>query len=214
MSKKKDSLPFEKKSQFNEERDHYVDRNGSYVYTKWVQLPNGKWKRRVTDIIPLTAENMEIIIMLDQDDHDTDLQDRYAEENTDYEIENQQTRNECDGDGEDNDGFDTDPIENIADPKGNVFSQLYPEEESANPQFEEMERFVRSGLSEEQQNMVFAHCGERKYLEDIRREEEAATGKKVTRQAVHGRWDRILTKTCKHFGVEKPKQEHKKKTDQ
>ena len=179
-----------------------------------MQLPNGKWKRRVTDIIPLTAENMEIIIMLDQDDHDTDLQDRYAEENTDYEIENQQTRNECDGDGEDNDGFDTDPIENIADPKGNVFSQLYPEEESANPQFEEMERFVRSGLSEEQQNMVFAHCGERKYLEDIRREEEAATGKKVTRQAVHGRWDRILTKTCKHFGVEKPKQEHKKKTDQ
>lgn len=49
-----------------------------------------------------------------------------------------------------------------------------------------------------------------KYLEDIRREEEAATGKKVTKQAVHNRWARIITKGCKHFGVKKPRQEHRK----
>jgi hypothetical protein len=74
-----------------------------------------------------------------------------------------------------------------------------------------METFIRTELTEEQQNLFFAHYGEGKYLEDVRREEEAATGKKVTKQAVHGRWDRIVVKTCRHFGLEKPKQVHKKK---
>lgn len=58
---------------------------------------------------------------------------------------------------------------------------------------------------------MYAHFGERKFLEDIRREEEAATGKKITKQAMHNRWNKIIAKACKYFGVEKPKQAHKKK---
>ena len=57
--------------------------------------------------------------------------------------------------------------------------------------------------------MLYAHLGERKFLEDIRREEEAATGKKITKQAMHNRWNKIIAKACKYFGVEKPKQTHK-----
>ena len=64
-------------------------------------------------------------------------------------------------------------------------------------------------LTPAQQDLLYAHLGERKFLEDIRREEEAATGKKITKQAMHNRWNKIITKACKYFGVEKPKQTHK-----
>ena len=212
MQRKKDSLPFEKKSHFNDSRDSYVDENGNYVYTRWVKRGKGKWEREVIATIPFTDENRDIIILLDQDDHDCDLQERYDEENADYGIRNQQ--NNSHGDSEDEDDFDSDPIECIADPNGDVFTQLYTDEQQVDPVVQEMETFVRSELSDEQQDLFFGHMGEGKYLEDIRREEEATTGKKVTKQAVHGRWDRIVTKTCKHFGVEKPKQEHKKKDSQ
>jgi hypothetical protein len=208
MSKNNDSLPFEKKSHFNDSRDSYVDESGNYVYTRWVKRDNGKWEREVVATIPFTDENRDIIILLDQNDHDCDLQERYDEENADYSIRNQ--RSSTHGDSEDE--FDSDPIENIEDRSGDVFSQLHPDEQLVDPRTQEMETFVRSELSAGQQDLFFGHLGEGKFLEDIRREEEAVTGKKVTKQAVHGRWDRILTKTCRHFGVEKPKQVYKKKT--
>jgi hypothetical protein len=209
MQRKNDSLPFERKSRFNDSRDSYVDENGNYIYTRWVKRSNGKWEREVVATIPFTDENRDIIILLDQNDHDCDLQERYDEENADYSIRNQ--RSNAHGDSADADDFVTDPIDSIKDPNANVFSQLYPDEQPVDPRVQEMETFIRTELTEEQQNLFFAHYGEGKYLEDVRREEEAETGKKVTKQAVHGRWDRIVTKTCKHFGVDKPKQEHRKK---
>ena len=212
MQRENDSLSFDKKSHFNNGRDSYVDENSNYVYTRWVKQSNGKWEREVVAIIPFTYENKDIIISLDQDDHDCDLQERYDEENADYSIRNQQ--NNFYGDSESEDDFDSDPVESIEDPNGDVLSQLYQDKQSVDPQMQEMETFVRTELSDEQQDLFFSHLGEGKFLEDIRREEEAATGKTVTKQAVHGRWNRIVTKTCKHFGVEKPKQEHKKKDSQ
>jgi hypothetical protein len=207
MQRKKDSLPFEKKSHFNDSRDSYVDESGNYVYTRWVKRDNGKWEREVIATIPFTDENRDVIILLDQNDHDCDLQERYNEENADYGIRNQ--RSSPHGDSEDE--FDSDPIESIPDTNGDVLSRLCPDEQPVDPRVQEMEEFVRSELSDEQQDLFFGHMGEGKFLEDIRREQETETGKKVTKQAVHGRWDRIVTKTCKHFGVDKPKQEHRKK---
>lgn len=208
MLRNNDSQGFERKSHFNNDRGSYVDENGNYVYSQWVKRPNGKWEREIIDIVPLTAENRDVIILLDEYDHDNDLQERYDEENADYGIRNQHDNHH--GDSEDEDSFDADPLENIADPSGDVFDQLYPEEMPVDPKVAQAEAFIHEQLKPEQQDMVYGHLGEMKYLEDIRREEEAATGKKVTKQAVHGRWDRIITKACKEFGVEKPKQEHKK----
>jgi hypothetical protein len=209
MQRNNDSLPFEKKSHFNDSRDSYVDESGNYVYTRWVKRDNGKWEREVIATIPFTDENRDVIILLDQNDHDCDLQERYNEENADYRIRNQ--RNNAHGDSEDADDFDSDPIESISDTNADILSQLYPDEQPVDPKVQEMEEFVRTELTEEQQDLFFGHMGEGKFLEDIRREQETETGKKVTKQAVHGRWDRIVTKTCKHFGVDKPKQEHRKK---
>ena len=53
-----DSLNFDHKSHYNDDRDSYIDKNGNYVYTQWVKV--GKtYERRVVDIIPLTEENRE-----------------------------------------------------------------------------------------------------------------------------------------------------------
>lgn len=208
MQRKKETLPFERKSHFNDSRDSYVDAHGNYVYTQWVQQPDGKWKREVVATIPFSEETRDIIILLDQDDHDYDLATRYDEENADYGIRNKQKKQKTQTD--DDRDFDTDPIEAIPDPT----SISNDDEPEIDPLVQEVAEFIRTELTEEQRDLLYAHLGEGRFLEDIRREEEARTGKKVSRQAVHNRWNRILTKACKHFGVDKPRQEHKKNTDQ
>ena len=121
-----DSLNFDHKSHYNDDRDSYIDKNGNYVYTQWVKV--GKtYERRVVDIIPLTEENRDIIILLDGSDHDMDLQDRYAAENADYGMENRKQR-QADGsqtDGDDDQTFDSDPMESIADPRADVMKTLF-----------------------------------------------------------------------------------------
>ena len=206
--KKKGTPQFERKSHFNNNRDSYVDDQGNYVYTQWVKRDNGKWEREVVATIPFTDETRDIIIYLDADDHDFDLDERYEEENADYGF-----RNKCKKAKKQDDDmeFDVDPIEEIPDPTA-VTSDEEPVPED--PMITKIAEFIRTELTEEQQSLLFGHLGEGKFLEDIRREEEAATGKKVSKQAVHNRWNRIVTKACKHFGVDKPKQEHKKNKGQ
>ena len=203
---------FEKKSQFNDRRDSYVDANGNYVYTEWVKVGK-KWERRVVATIPLDAENRDFIIMLDGSDHDMDLQDRYAAENADYGMENRKQR-QADGsqtDGDDDQTFDSDPMESIADPRADVMKTLFPDDTPGNPLVTQAEEFIETQLKPAQQDMIYGHLGEGKYLEDLRREENERTGKEVKKAAYHDRWDRIIQKGCRYFGVEKPKQQKKRK---
>ena len=207
-----DSLNFDYKSHYNDDRDSYIDKNGNYVYTQWVKV--GKtYERRVVDIFPLTEENRDIIILLDGSDHDMDLQDRYAAENADYGMENRKQR-QADGsqtDGDDDQTFDSDPMESIADPRADVMKTLFPDDTPGNPLVMQVEEFIETQLKPAQQDMIYGHLGEGKYLEDLRREENERTGKEVKKAAYHDRWDRIIQKGCRYFGVEKPKQQKKRK---
>lgn len=184
------NLSFERKSNVNTNSDNYLDANGNYVYTRMVRQPNGKLEREVIDIVPLTAENMECIIVLEENDHDTALAERYDAENADY-------------------GFLTKKDADEGDPFDRIAVDVFADDPEA-PALEQILAFIET-LTPAQQNLVYAHLGERKFLEEIRREEEAATGKKITKQAMHNRWNKIIAKACKYFGVEKPKQTHKKK---
>lgn len=171
------NLPFERKSKVNTSSDNYLDANGNYVYTRMVRQPNGKWEREVIDVVPLTAENMECLIVLEENDHDVNLAERYDAENADYGFLAQKEADEGDQVG----------IQQI----------LLRRRE----RFDECEnlfhiRMLRSIIIK-YLNCNVVDLGERKFLEDIRREEEAATGKK------------IIAKACKYFGVEKPKQAHR-----
>ena len=212
MNRNNDSLNFDHKSHYNDDRDSYIDKNGNYVYTQWVKV--GKtYERRVVDIIPLTEENRDIIILLDGSDHDMDLQDRYAAENADYGMENRKQR-QADGsqtDGDDDQTFDSDPMESIADPRADVMKTLFPDDTPGNPLVTQAEEFIETQLKPAQQDMIYGHLGEGKYLEDLRREENERTGKEVKKAAYHDRWDRIIQKGCRYFGVEKPKQQKKRK---
>ena len=212
MNRNNDSLNFDHKSHYNDDRDSYIDKNGNYVYTQWVKVGKS-YERRVVDIIPLTEENRDIIILLDGSDHDMDLQDRYAAENADYGMENRKQR-QADGsqtDGDDDQTFDSDPMESIADPRADVMKTLFPDDTQGNPLVMQVEEFIETHLKPAQQDMIYGHLGEGKYLEDLRREENERTGKEVKMAAYHDRWDRIIQKGCRYFGVEKPKQQKKRK---
>lgn len=212
MNRNNDSLNFDHKSHYNDDRDSYIDKNGNYVYTQWVKVGKS-YERRVVDIIPLTEENRDIIILLDGSDHDMDLQDRYAAENADYGMENRKQR-QADGsqtDGDDDQTFDSDPMESIADPRADVMKTLFPDDTQGNPLVMQVEEFIETHLKPAQQDMIYGHLGEGKYLEDLRREENERTGKEVKKAAYHDRWDRIIQKGCRYFGVEKPKQQKKRK---
>jgi len=184
------NLPFERKSRVNTNSDNYLDANGNYVYTRMVRRSNGQWEREIIDIVPLTSENMDCIIFLEDNDHDMVLAERYDAESVDYDF---LARKDAD---------DGDPFDRLA-------VQIF-DDAPERPDMEKVLAFIET-LTPAQKDLVYAHLGERKFLEDIRREEETATGKKISKQAMHNRWNKIIAKACKYFGVEKPKQVHKKR---
>lgn len=60
-------------------------------------------------------------------------------------------------------------------------------------------------LTDAQRDLIYDHLGSWKYLADIRREEEERTGQEITQQAMSNRWNKIIARGCKYFGVEKPR---------
>ena len=170
-------------------KDSYLDENGNYVYTRMVLNRNGKGERQIIDIVPLTAENKECIIVLSENDHAVELAERYDAEHEDYKFLAKKKA-------------DYDPFDTIAAPVS--------KEETENSMMEQILAFIET-LTPSQKDLIYEHLGASKQLEEIRREEEEKTGKKITKQAMHNRWNKIIIKACKYFGVEKPKQIHRKK---
>lgn len=100
------------------------------------------------------------------------------------------------------------PWDAIADPKGDPFSILYGENAPMDEKVQKVLEFMDK-LTDAQRDLIYDHLGSWKYLADIRREEEARTGKAVTQQAMSNRWDKIIARGCKYFGVEKPRKRKK-----
>lgn len=130
-------------------KDSYLDENGNYVYTRMVLNRNGKWERQIIDIVLLTAENKECIIVLTENDHDVELSERYDAENEDYEF---LARKKADY---------GDPFDTIATPVS--------KEETENSMMEQILAFIET-LTPSQKDLVYEHLGARKQLEEIRRE--------------------------------------------
>lgn len=204
-------VPFKRQSRRNPDRNNYLDADCNYVYRFRVRNSDGTYETKEIPI-PYSEEYREVFIVLDRDDYEADLRDRYEEENEDWHFRNLKDKYASDG-GVDSKGeeFRDDPIDCIAAPDSDVFEQAFPEYKETTPRdamLQELREWI-STLPESQQNLIFSHLGEGKFLEEIRREEELETGKKITKQAMHNRWNKILTKACKHYGVEKPKQKHR-----
>ena len=200
--------PFERQSRFNGNRSSYLDSDFNYVY-EYQSLRNDGTYFTKKCVIPYSEEMRDIFIVLDGDDHDFDLGSRYADDNADglFRQKQQKYAEEESGDDPEDDRFKDDPIDCIPDKNVNVFIQAFPEYKEIppeDPRVNDLREWIFT-LPESQQNLIFAHMGEMKFLEDIRREEEAETGKKITQQAMYNRWDKILAKACKRYGVPKPR---------
>lgn len=194
-----DAKKFEKPvrtSNYDDKRGSYMDADGNYVYTTW-EKRGSKWIEVPVCTIPLgdDGENAEWIIMLDRDDHDVDLQNRYQDENADYGFINQMVNQKA---GCDSDMDDTDAWAAIEDPAANIFSQLFSEEEEMNPLVAELMEHMKK-LTEDQINLIYEHFGAMKQLKQICDEENAANGTNKSPQSVGNRKKKIIERLKKFF---------------
>lgn len=208
-TKKKSTLT--RTSAYREDRKNYLTEDG-YTYYRWDE----ELKKEVPVHIGLGEEytdpdgkvrtiDREILILLDSIDHAEDVEQDEHERHMDKVFSNKADRYERSGkSGEDV----ADPWDEIEDTKSDPFTLLFPEDAPMDEKVAVILEFME-GLTEAQRDLIYDHLGAWKYLEDVRREEEARTGKKVTQQAVSNRWNKIIAKGCKHFGVEKPRKRKK-----
>ena len=203
-TKKNDSL---KQLRYDRRKDPnsncYLDTDGSYVFTQDVQRGNRWEKEEVFRFHPDDFPNgAEIILALSEGDRAEDEQADVAHEHTDKVFQKKLGTFESAG----NDSQVLNPWDEVAFDHGgrDVHDAAFPEEETMDPRLAEAEAFIDT-LEPQQVDLLYAHLGERKYLEDIRREMEEETGKKVTQQALSNRWNKIVAKGCRYFGVEKPR---------
>ena len=183
-------------SHYSANRRNHLTSDGSYVYWHW----DDELKREVPMYLTPGKDgvNQEWLIFLDEADHSEDLQDRYAEENADYGFRNRQAQREKD-DADSADLADMIPAED-----GDPLDLLCAEEPSANLRMEQLADFIDK-LTPSQRDLVFDHFGALKQFTEIRDEENAADGTHKSVQSVFNRMDKILTRACKEFGVEKPR---------
>lgn len=183
-------------SHYSANRRNHLTSDGSYVYWHW----DDELKREVPVYLTPGKDgvNQEWLIFLDEADHAEDLQDRYAEENADYSFRNRQAQREKDN------TYSADPADMLPAKDGDPLEHLCAEEPSANLRMEQLADFIDT-LTPSQRDLVFDHFGALKQFTEIRDEENAADGTDKSVQSVFNRMDKILTRACKEFGVEKPR---------
>ena len=174
----------ERTSKYDVNRGCYMDADGNYVYTKWEKIGK-KWIEKPLCTIPLgeNGENLEWVIMLDRDDHNVDLQNRYQGENEDYGFRNQVDNTKA---GDDEDMEDTDAWAKLADPSADIEKLLFAEEELEDPQVTKLLQLMEQ-LTESQINLIYDYFGARKQLTEICDEENAANGTNKRPQSVGNR---------------------------
>ena len=205
-----------RKSEYDPERECYMDGQGNYVYNQWVQQPNGQWELKPTCIVNIGENDVtaDITIYLDDMDCDDDRANNMIRKTRDKIFSEQCAAYDADPTDE-NGNRRVDPWDKAsyqAAQGTDILDQIFPNIKPADPQMKKLLELM-DGLSEEQLDLIYAHLGERKQFTQIAAEESERKGKTVSRQAISNRWDRIITKLCKGLGVPKPVRRKDKKED-
>lgn len=183
-------------SSYDQNRQCYMSKDGTaYYYERWNE-DYGRYEK-----IPLTVGldgiTEEIILLLDSMDREEDLGNRYENENKDPLFEVRRERYESELSDEDAvDPWDT--VFSVSDDPAEI---IFAEEEKVNPDIDRVRRVIDTKCNERQQDLFFAHFGEGRQLEEIRKEEVAATGEEKKLQAVHKAKNKIIRKVADEFGV-------------
>lgn len=196
-----------RKSEFDPERECYMDGDGNYTYNTWIQQPNGLWELKPVYTAKIGEEDVtsEITIVLDDMDCADDRANNQIRKHRDKVFEEQRAAYDADPTDENGDKR-VDPWDKVsyqASQGTDILDQILPEDKPTNARMEKLLELM-AGLTDEQRNLIYDHLGARKQFTQIATEESERKGKPVSRQAISNRWDRILTKLCKGFGVPKP----------
>ena len=187
-----------RKSKYDKNRSCYLAEDGSYV-DEVVDLDTGAVRKE--RFVPEGEKAAELVIWLDEDDHQQDLSRRYDEENLDWEMENKRARFEK---GTTEDEFDEDPFSQIKSNMSIPESTLFDEEETEDPRIVKLREFMKE-LTDDQVNLIYDLFGNLKTLREIAEESVKADGTHPTEQAIYGREQKILKRLRKMF--EKSEQE-------
>lgn len=187
-----------RKSKYDKNRSCYMTEDGSYVY-EIVDIDTGAVrKERIT---PEDENTAELVIWLDEDDHQQDLRRRYDEENLDWEMENKRARFEK---STTEDEFDEDPFSQITSTMSIPGASLFNGEEAEDPRIVKLREFMKE-LTDDQVNLIYDLFGNLKTLREIAEESVKPDGTHSTEQAIYGREQKILKRLRKMF--EKSEQE-------
>lgn len=141
------------KSGFNTNRTCYLTANGNYYcYERW----DDDAKCVVTQRIEVGKDlSLELTIMLNESDHDMDLQDRYEAEQHNPLFDAKVNSYKADPDNEDA----VDPWDTLADKGGSLEDAMFAEREQENPHAEQARRIIDEECTESQQDFFFEHFG-------------------------------------------------------
>ena len=145
--------------------------------------------------------SVELSILLDEFDHDIDLQDHCEGELRDPLFDAKVNSYKADPDNEDA----VDPWDTLADKSGSPEDDLFAEPERENPQVVQVRRVIGEECTEVQQEFFFDHFGAGTQLEEMRQAEAGRTGKLPSSAAMTNRKNKIIDKVAKSFGVERVK---------
>lgn len=196
-----------RKSEFDPEREAYMSEDGGYTYCQWVEVSKGKWELKPTCIVNIGENEVtsEITIVLDDMDCADDRQNNQIRKHRDKVFDDQCAAYDA-SPADENGDKRIDPWDKAsyqAAQGTDILDQIFPEDKPVDARMEKLLALM-DGLTEEQRNLIYDHLGARKQFTQIAAEETERKGKPVSRQAISNRWDRILAKLCKGFGVPKP----------
>lgn len=189
------STPHKKrKSGYNSKRDCYLSSDGKHYCYRYY---DASLDRMVTKELEIGRElSEELAKFLDSNDHDMDLNDRYAHELRDPRFDAMLSDYNADTENAVN------PWDTIADSNKNPEEALVFEPEQENPLIVSIRCVIEEECTVAQQDLFFEHFGLGTSLETIRQSETQRIGKKLSHNAIPNRKDKIVKKVAKKLGVE------------
>lgn len=132
----------------------------------------------------------EDILILSTMDYENSKRQDYDRKKRDYVIEQKKAR-----ENDDACDLNTDPIENLPDPRSEIFSILYPEDHSNDPRLMLLHQFIDK-LQPQQIDLLYSLYGELQQMTEIARRQG------VTKYAIYNREKKILNRLKKMFSDE------------
>lgn len=181
-----------RKSKYDKNRSCYMEADGSYVYEVIDDTTGAVRKER---FVPGDDGAAELVIWMDEEDHQQDLKRRYDEENLDWKMENKRSKFEKGtGDEESNE----DPFSQIKCAKNTPESVLFADTKTEEPKILQLREFMKE-LTDDQINLIYDLFGNLKTLREVAEESVKPDGTHPTEQAIYGREQKIIKRLRKMF---------------